>query len=99
MILYGVQAFTDAAMRLYLPTILDVARYTMAQWAASEEPVLFYQAARAFAFDIAATVLTGTQFDGDTLGPSHFVPTSPFFHTLSWALVCVGAWSADQSLH
>ncbi len=55
-------------MRLYLPTILDVSRYTMEQWAASKEPVLFYSAARAFAFDIAATVLTGTRFDGDTLG-------------------------------
>ncbi|EIE23940.1 cytochrome P450 [Coccomyxa subellipsoidea C-169] len=61
------QAFTEAAMRLYLPTILDVSRYTMEQWAASKEPVLFYSAARAFAFDIAATVLTGTRFDGDTL--------------------------------
>lgn len=62
------QAFTDAAMRLYLPTILDVCRYTLEQWSASEEPVLFYLAARAFAFDVAATVLTGTRFDGNTLG-------------------------------
>ncbi|CAL8462567.1 g2100 [Coccomyxa elongata] len=61
------QAFTDAAMRLYLPTVLDVCRYTLAQWSASEEPVLFYSAARAFAFDVAATVLTGTRFDGNTL--------------------------------
>ncbi len=55
-------------MRLYLPTVLDVCRYTLEQWNASEEPVLFYSAARAFAFDVAATVLTGTRFDGNTLG-------------------------------
>lgn len=67
-----VQAFTEAAMRLYLPTILDVSRYTMERWEASKEPVLFYTAARAFAFDIAATVLTGTRLDGDILGrPPH----------------------------
>jgi cytochrome P450 len=62
------QAFTDAAMRLYLPTILDVANHTLQQWAASAEPIRFYEATRAFAFDVAATVLTGTRFDGDRLG-------------------------------
>ncbi|CAK0753854.1 hypothetical protein CVIRNUC_002252 [Coccomyxa viridis] len=61
------QAFTDAAMREYLPTIMAVATHTLEQWADSTEPLQFYSAARAFAFDIAATVLTGVRFDGDRL--------------------------------
>ena len=61
------QAFTDAAMREYLPTITTVAMHTLEQWADSTEPLQFYSAARAFAFDIAATVLTGVRFDGDRL--------------------------------
>lgn len=64
-------------MRLYLPTVLDVCRYTLEQWNAGEEPVLFYSAARAFAFDVAATVLTGTRFDGNTLGAWPSAETCP----------------------
>jgi len=63
-----VQAFTEAAMREYLPTILDVCSHTLEQWASSTEPVKFYGAARCFAFDVAATVLTGVRFDGGRLG-------------------------------
>lgn len=70
------QAFTDAAMRLYLPTILDVANYTFQQWSESGSPVKFYGAARAFAFDVAATVLTGTRFDGDALGELFYCVTN-----------------------
>ena len=57
------QAFTEAAMREYLPTILDVSRYTLEQWAGSAEPIKFYGAAKCFAFDVAAAVLTGVRFE------------------------------------
>ena len=66
-VLCPLQAFTDAAMREYLPTIMAVATQTLEQWADSAEPLRFYHAARAFAFDIAATVLTGVRFHGDRL--------------------------------
>ena len=69
-VLCPLQAFTDAAMREYLPTIMTVAMHTLEQWADSTEPLRFYSAARAFAFDIAATVLTGVRFDGDRLSES-----------------------------
>lgn len=62
------QAFTEAAMREYLPTVLDVSSHTLEQWAGSTEPIKFYGAAKCFAFDVAATVLTGVRFDGDRLG-------------------------------
>lgn len=62
------QAFTEAAMREYLPTVMDVCNHTLEQWASSSETVRFYGAARCFAFDVAATVLTGVRFDGDRLG-------------------------------
>ena len=62
------QAFTDGAMRMYLPTVLDVVAGTLARWAAAEGPIKFYAATRSYAFDIAATVLTGTRLDGEQLG-------------------------------
>ena len=62
------QAFTEAAMREYLPTVIDVSSHTLEQWAGSMEPIKFYGAAKCFAFDVAATVLTGVRFDGDRLG-------------------------------
>ena len=65
---HDAQAFTDAAMRQYMPSVLDVANRTLEQWAASSAPVTFYSAARCFAFDVAATVLTGARFDGGQLG-------------------------------
>jgi hypothetical protein len=55
-------------MRMYLPTVLDVVASTLAQWAAAPDPIRFYQATRSYAFDIAATVLTGTRLDGEQLG-------------------------------
>ena len=55
-------------MRDYLPTVMDVCSHTLEQWASSTEPIKFYGGARCFAFDVAATVLTGVRFDGDKLG-------------------------------
>lgn len=55
-------------MRMYLPIVLDVVRRTLQDWAACSEPIKFYSATRSYAFDIAATVLTGTRFDGEQLG-------------------------------
>ncbi len=55
-------------MREYLPTVMDVSSHTLEQWAGSTEPIKFYGAAKCFAFDVAATVLTGVRFDGDRLG-------------------------------
>ena len=55
-------------MRMYLPTVLDVVARTLRDWSAAQEPIRFYSAARSYAFDIAATVLTGTRFDGEQLG-------------------------------
>ena len=51
-----------------MPSVLDVANRTLEQWAAAAAPVTFYSAARCFAFDVAATVLTGARFDGGQLG-------------------------------
>ena len=82
-------------MREYLPTVMDVSSHTLELWAGSTEPVNFYGAAKCFAFDVAATVLTGVRFDGDRLGVppgklSHPDPHAPMAchsgHILSTAL-------------
>ena len=70
------QAFTDGAMRSYLPIIMDVVEFTLDKWAGGGETVKFYSGARSFAFDVAATVLTGTRFDGDQLGCAWASPLS-----------------------
>ena len=75
------QAFTEAAMREYLPTVMDVSSRTLEQWAGSTEPIKFYGAAKCFAFDVAATVLTGVRYDGDRLGVPPRKLSHPDLHT------------------
>ena len=53
-------------MEGYVPPITETVAATLDAWAA-EGRVLAWPAARALAFDVAATVLVGTRFGSDTI--------------------------------
>ena len=53
-------------MEGYIPAVTETVAATLAAWAAKGR-VLAWPAARALAFDVAATVLVGTRFGSDTI--------------------------------
>lgn len=74
-----------------MPAIADTVAATLDAWA-REGRVLAWPAARALAFDVAATVLVGTRFGSDTIRARPALNQNPSICT-----ACVPAWKQSQA--
>lgn len=63
---WWLQAFTEAAVREYVPLMLDITRQKCDAWAAADE-VIGWSQSHAYAFHIAAAILIGGDWDAAKL--------------------------------
>ena len=81
-----------------MPAITETVAATLEAWAA-EGRVLAWPAARALAFDVAATVLVGTRFGSDTIRAHPALKLKPQTLNLQCLCACKEAVASSSLFH
>ena len=85
-------------MEGYVPAITETVAATLDAWA-GEGRVLAWPAARALAFDVAATVLVGTRFGSDTIRARPALNPEPYAVLPHYPRACAEALVSNSYRH